>query len=568
MGQENERRLVAHIKKLCAAGFAPDRKTVQALAFNFAEKLKVKHRFSLQNAKAGKQWLRSFLERNPDLSIRQSEGLSLARAQGMNRLEVANFFELLANVLTENNLINRPSNIFNMDEAGIQIINKPSKVIAPKGAKDVHTLTSRERGENITVIGCCSAEGAILPPVLIMKGVNRKPEFSDGLPTGSAVYMNKKSSFINSYLFLKWLTEQFIPRKPPGKTLLIMDGHSSHCSDVEMLEIADRNEIILLCLPSHCTQALQPLDRSFFGPLKTYWNQEAKTWMTNHPNRNLMRYQAGEVLGKAWVRAATAANAISGFRGTGIFPLDQNAIPDHFYSISDLARQNAENGNSNATSQEKTLARIEATTLDKENSSSRTASSPTNVSHDSFEHQPSTSGYHSDKADITPSKFLQEIRPIPKIPLSLNKRKKSATLLTSPENITTKKSKQLPEKNKKQKVANSKKNRKKGKEIKKVRSPKSSSGEESDEESLASLRRKLSNPPPDSCQNDSLSNNKSTDANCYCVECYENYNLTQKSVDWICCIKCNNWLHETCTLYVNMCNICKRREFKEKKESE
>jgi hypothetical protein len=37
--------------------------------------------------------LASFLERNPEISIRQGEGLSLSRAQGMNREEINNFFK-------------------------------------------------------------------------------------------------------------------------------------------------------------------------------------------------------------------------------------------------------------------------------------------------------------------------------------------------------------------------------------------------------------------------------------------------------------------------------------------
>ncbi|CAH2007076.1 unnamed protein product [Acanthoscelides obtectus] len=103
-----------------------------------------------------------------------------------------------------------------MDETGVQLLNKPSKVVTKKGSKDVHVLTSKERGENVTVIACCSADGTFIPPVLIFKGVNRKPVLSDGLPPGSKVYMNRKSSFINSELFVQWLVEQFIPHKPAG----------------------------------------------------------------------------------------------------------------------------------------------------------------------------------------------------------------------------------------------------------------------------------------------------------------------------------------------------------------
>ncbi|CAH1973128.1 unnamed protein product [Acanthoscelides obtectus] len=43
LGHKNEKRLVVHIQRLAAAGFAPDRNTVRRLAYNFAEKLKLKH---------------------------------------------------------------------------------------------------------------------------------------------------------------------------------------------------------------------------------------------------------------------------------------------------------------------------------------------------------------------------------------------------------------------------------------------------------------------------------------------------------------------------------------------
>lgn len=71
-----------------------------------------------------------------------------------------------------------------MDETGIQLINKSGKVVTMKGCKDVHVSTSKERGENVTVIACCSADRKCLPPTLIFKGVNQKPELSDGLPVG------------------------------------------------------------------------------------------------------------------------------------------------------------------------------------------------------------------------------------------------------------------------------------------------------------------------------------------------------------------------------------------------
>jgi hypothetical protein len=69
----------------------------------------------------------------------------------------------------ENNILNKPQNIFNVDEFGIQLINKLRIVVTKKGAKDVQVLTSHERVENVRVIACCSSEGQFLPPVLILK---------------------------------------------------------------------------------------------------------------------------------------------------------------------------------------------------------------------------------------------------------------------------------------------------------------------------------------------------------------------------------------------------------------
>jgi len=49
--------------------------------------------------------------------------------------------------------------------------------------------------------------------------------------------------------------------------LLLLDGHSSHYN-LEAIKLAAENEIIHFCLLSHTTHVAQPLDVSFFGPLK------------------------------------------------------------------------------------------------------------------------------------------------------------------------------------------------------------------------------------------------------------------------------------------------------------
>lgn len=250
-------------------------------------------------------WLKSFLRRNPELAIRKSEGVSVARAKGMNKKHVEKYICLLEEVLINNELFNKPGSIFNMDETGLQLNNKPGKVVALRGPKNVPTITAGEKGETISVIACCSGEGVFLPPYCIFKGKNKKPEYEDGMPPGSVVTMSQKSAYVNSEIFFDWLQHHFLPRKPHGKCVLILDGHSSHCSNVEMLEFAEENEIILVCLPSHTTYFLQPLDRTFFKSLKSSYYDESNKFIITHPSRKLTRLQFGKILASAWNKSAS-----------------------------------------------------------------------------------------------------------------------------------------------------------------------------------------------------------------------------------------------------------------------
>lgn len=82
---------------------------------------------------AGYNWLKSFVNRHKDLSVRKAEGVSTARAKGLSREVVANYFNLLQSPLEENDLFGKPECIFNVDETGLQLNNRPGEVLAAKG---------------------------------------------------------------------------------------------------------------------------------------------------------------------------------------------------------------------------------------------------------------------------------------------------------------------------------------------------------------------------------------------------------------------------------------------------
>lgn len=99
LGTVNEQKIVGHIKKLQAHGFTPCRDSVRSMAFELAEELKLPNKFNKETRKAGYDWLNAFLLRNPILTIRKSEGVSVSRAKGMNKRCVEEYFKLLESVI-------------------------------------------------------------------------------------------------------------------------------------------------------------------------------------------------------------------------------------------------------------------------------------------------------------------------------------------------------------------------------------------------------------------------------------------------------------------------------------
>ena len=95
--------------------------------------------------------------------------------------------------------------------------------------------------------------------------------------------------------------------------LIIEDGHSSHVS-LEVIKLARENDIYLLCLPSHCTHILQPLDVGFFKSLKANFNKVCKDFLFAHPGQSIRSEDLAHFLSLAWPKALTPVNVMKGFK--------------------------------------------------------------------------------------------------------------------------------------------------------------------------------------------------------------------------------------------------------------
>ncbi|KAI4819416.1 hypothetical protein KUCAC02_004663, partial [Chaenocephalus aceratus] len=185
-----------------------------------------------RDEKAGPDWFNAFKARY-HLACRVPEATSLGRATAFNKHNVGEFFDNLSKVMDRF----PPHMMYNMDETGVTTVQTPKQVVTEKGKKQVGSVTSAERGDG---------------------------------------WMNEDAFLI----FLK----HFIRHtncSTDHPVLLILDNHESHIS-LKSVTIAKEKGVIMLTLPPHTSHRLQPLDKTVYGPLKTY-NRAMDGWMRSNP---------------------------------------------------------------------------------------------------------------------------------------------------------------------------------------------------------------------------------------------------------------------------------------------
>lgn len=83
-----------------------------------------------------------------------------------------------------------------------------------------------------------------------------------------AYFTSSAAGWTSDALGLSWLRifDRHTQSKRSRHRLLILDGHSSHVN-WGFVSLAESLRILVLILPPHTTQRLQPLDVSLFSPL-------------------------------------------------------------------------------------------------------------------------------------------------------------------------------------------------------------------------------------------------------------------------------------------------------------
>ena len=276
----------------------------------------------------GPDWVKAFLSRhNNQLCQRNCQNIKRTRAEVDNE-QIEKYFTNLTQTLDGVPL----ANILNYDETNLSDEPEQKKCVFRRGIKYPERVINFSKG-NISVMFSGTAAGELLPPYVIYKAEHLWQSWIEHGPPGSR-FGRSKNGWMDGANFTEWFMTIVVPwaRKREGMKALIGDNLSSHISP-QVIEKCEKLNIAFILLPPNATDKLQPLDVSFFTPLKKQWRKQLEDYRRKYPSSSsLDKSQFPSMLNKLIdsLGMRSSQNLISGFRACGIAPLDREAMLKKF----------------------------------------------------------------------------------------------------------------------------------------------------------------------------------------------------------------------------------------------
>lgn len=331
--KQHQEEELANIIRFCdRRGFQLTVHDFAYLAYQYGADLPEKERPQYcrdpHRCRMGRKWIKGFMERNPDIIEKMPQNLSISRALSATQMNLRNWFSQTREMFESTGLLDRPQNIWNVDEIGICDLQKMVKTLCVS-REGAYQVTGAERGKLTTVLALCNAAGVVVPPMVIFKGERVQAQWLDFAPKNMPIRATK-SGYINANIFFEYMKMFVHFLNATGKlqegNVLLLDCHYSHVFNLQFMDLMVANNIRVWSLHPHTTHAVQPLDSHPFKALKKEINNGLRNHNRSHMGKMITKEGFFQVFVPAWKKAMNISTIQGGFRDCGICPFNPQAV--------------------------------------------------------------------------------------------------------------------------------------------------------------------------------------------------------------------------------------------------
>ena len=225
-----------------------------------------------------------------------------------------------------------------MDEHGSEDIPKVKRVVDIKKIKTLQVVC-HEKARCTTMLTYINGEGFALPPMVIHRG-----KYHDSWRIGApprVLVMGSKKGYINKQLFAeygKMLIYHLYGKGQLDKpNLVLMDSHYSHVFNYCYMQMMFSRNIKVFAIEPHASHWGQPLDKNPFSGFKDTFHDELRKFNCKTAGRAITKGEFFQVFNVSWERAMTSKAIKAGYKRTGIWPVNRQAIPNYVREPSKLS---------------------------------------------------------------------------------------------------------------------------------------------------------------------------------------------------------------------------------------
>ena len=335
---DNEKLIIRWIFFCCDRGFPVTKNLLLDSVKKYIVDQKIANPFT--DNRPGRHWFDAFRKRHPELSPRMVQNLSASRALP-TRERLRSWFNKVEQYLISTNLKDiDPSRIMNLEESVFSPCPKAGYMFARKGSKSVHNVVTGNDKNTISVLFTITGAGEMAPPMISFSYQRLPSVIARKIPDGWSVG-NTENGWMTSESFYEYVANVLYPwavkKGIEFPIIIYLDGHTPHVTYLLVKFCMEKN-IELISLFPNATHLLQPLDVSFFHPLKVSWKETIDEFRVENGFKLFKKENFAPLLKKSVDKLVVHEIVKNEFATSGLNPLS----PELFdYNVVETGTQNS-----------------------------------------------------------------------------------------------------------------------------------------------------------------------------------------------------------------------------------